>query len=67
MPPQQGVGLDDEQGLSPGLQAAGQQHQKRAVGWRAARALDAPLQDEELLPEKRILEDECGLTAHQIG
>jgi len=28
MPPEQGVGLDDEQGLAPGAEAASQQHQQ---------------------------------------
>jgi hypothetical protein len=67
MPAQQGVGLDDKQGRSPGTKTAGKQYQERAISRRAAWALDAPLQDDELLPEECILEDECRLTTQQIG
>lgn len=59
--------LPDQEFPHPTGEATGQQHQQRAVGRCAARALDAPLQDNELLPEERILEDECGPRAHQIG
>jgi len=67
MPPQHGIGLDDQQRLSPGAQAAGQQHQERPVGAGAARALASPLQDDQLLPKERVLEDEFGLGPRQIG
>ena len=67
VPPQQGVGLDDEQGMMPNAEAAGQQHQQGPVSWRATRALDATPQDDELLTEERILSDEFRFAPHQIG
>jgi hypothetical protein len=49
MPAQQRVRLDDEQCRPPRADAAGQEHQQRAVGGPTAGALDAAPQDEELL------------------
>jgi hypothetical protein len=67
MPAQEGFRLDDEQALAPGPQAAGQQDQQRAIPGGAARPCDRAPQDDQLLPEQRILEDEFGLAAGKIG
>ncbi len=49
MPAQHGLGLDDQDGLAPGAEAARQQHQQRPIMLSAARPLDAAAQDDELL------------------
>src|SRR4051794_27717301 len=67
MPAQQGLRLDDQQGLAPGPKTTGQQHQERPVGRGAARALDAAPQDDDLLAQERVLGDEGGPTAHEVG
>jgi hypothetical protein len=55
VPAQQRLGPDDERGLPPGADPAGEQHQERPVRWRHSRALDAPLQHEQLLAQERVL------------
>jgi len=67
MPAQERVGLDDQQGLLPGPDATSEQHQERPIGRGAARALGAAPQDEELLAQQRVLGDEGGPTAHEVG
>ena len=67
VPAQERVGLDDDQTLVPGAEAAGHQHKERPVGLGAARALDASLQDDRLLPQERVLQYECGLDPRQIS
>ena len=67
MPAQERVRLDDQQGLPPATDAAGKEHEHRAVGRGAAGALDAALEDRELLPQQDILSDQLGPTAAQIG
>jgi len=66
MPAQQGLRLDDEQGLPPGTNPAGQQHQERAVRWRRNRARDAPAQHEQLLAQERVLGEQLRPAAHQV-
>jgi hypothetical protein len=55
MPAQERVGLHDQQRLPPGPDATGQEHQQPPVGRGAAGTLDAAPQDEELLPQQRVL------------
>lgn len=67
VPAQDGLGLDDQDGLGSGPEAAGQQHQQRPIALGAARARDAAAQDEELLTQQRILGDEFGFTPYNVG
>jgi hypothetical protein len=67
MPAQQGGGLHDAQRRAPGGDAAGQEHEQRAVGRRAAGPCDAAMQDGELVPEERVLGHQRPLASHQIG
>src|SRR5882724_5366643 len=62
MPAQQGIGLDDEQGLAPRTKAAGEQHKQCSVGWGAAWARRSALQDDQLLAEECILGNEFSPT-----
>jgi len=67
MPAQHGLGLDDQQRLTPEANPTGQDDEERPINRGAARASDAALEYEELLAQQRILSDECGLAAHEIG
>jgi hypothetical protein len=61
-----GVGLHERRCLPPGPDAAGQEHQERAPGGGAARALDAAPQDEALVAQRRVLGDQRRLAAAPI-
>ena len=67
MPAQQGVGLDNVQGLLPEAGAAGQQHQTKAVTVSQLGTFDLATEYNELLTEHRIFGDEVSLTAGDIG
>ena len=67
MPAQQGVGLHNEQALAPGAHTTGEQDQQRPVDARAARARDAASQDDQLLPQERILGNELRLAADKVS
>ncbi len=67
MPAEQGLRLDEQQGLAPGPAPAGQEHEQRAVGRGAARALDGAPEHQELLTQEGILRDEGGATAHEVS
>jgi len=66
VPPQERVGLYDDQGLPPRPHAAGQQDQERPVHRGAARALDAAPQDGELVAQQGVLGDQGGLAAREV-
>jgi hypothetical protein len=55
MPTEDGLGLDNQQALMPGVRATGEQNQERAVGRGAARAFDAALEEEDLVAEEGVL------------
>jgi len=59
--------LDDEQRLPPRADPTGQEDKERAISRCAARALDTPPQDEELLPQQCILGHEGRLTPREVG
>jgi hypothetical protein len=67
VPPQERVGLDDEERLSPRADAAGQEHQQYPITRVAAGPLDTAPQDEKLLPQQGILGDQLGPAPLQIG
>jgi len=67
MPAEQGRRLDEQQCLAPGPEAAGEQHEERPIGRRAAGSLDAAPEDEERLAQEGVLRDERGPTAHEVG
>ena len=54
MPTQQGVGLDNVQGLLPELGAPGQKDQSNAVNTGELRSLDLTPEDDELLAEQGV-------------
>ena len=65
-PAQQRVGLDEEQGLPPGADPAGAQHQERPLRRCHGRALDAPAQHHRLLTPERVLGEHLPPGAHQV-
>jgi len=67
MPAQQGLRVDDEEGLPPQAHAAGQEHQECPVPRGAAWPLHTPAQNDDLLTQQRILCDEGGLATHEVG
>ncbi len=67
MPTQEGIGLDEQQGLLPAADPARQEHQERAVDRGAARVLHASREHDQLLAQERILGNQVGLAADQVG
>lgn len=63
VPPEQGLGLEDQKGLSPRAEAAGEEQQGETVGAGAAWPLKLALKDEKLLTEQGILEYKLGFGA----
>ena len=66
MPAEEGIGLDDEEGLLPEGRRLGQENQSDAVPIAELRAFGVALQDDELLAEKGILGDEVGSAADHV-
>src|ERR1035437_8476428 len=67
MPTEERVRLDDEEGLSPGTYFPGQQHEEHSVGAGQPWLLDAPTQDDELLPEKGVLGNQLRFGPREVG
>jgi len=55
VPAQQRRRLDEEEGLPPGADMPGEQHQERPIRGRHDRALDAATQHEQLPAEEGVL------------
>ncbi len=66
MPAEEGVGLDNEEGLFPERRRSGQQKKPEAVPIAQFRAFDLAMEDDELVPEEGIFGDEMGSTANRI-
>ncbi len=67
LPAQQGLGLDDQQGLPPGADAARQQHQHRPICMRHDWARHATAQYQELLAQQGVLGEQLRPAPHHIG
>lgn len=65
MPAQNGLRLDDEQCLFPGLESTGEQDEETALGSGDVRAFDRSGDDDKLLTEQQIFRDQCPLTPGQ--
>ncbi len=61
MPAEERLWLENEEGLRPGWEAAGEEQEGEAVAAGQARLVDLALKDDELLPEESVLEQEFGL------
>ena len=66
MPAEEGVGLDDKEGLSPEGRRSCQQKKPEAVSIAQLRAFNLAMQDDKLVPEQSVRGNELGLAAHGI-
>ena len=60
MPAQEGVRLNDMNGLFPGYGKTGKKDEPETVGIGNYRFLDLPIQDDQLLTEQSVFNDEVG-------
>jgi len=67
VPSQDRLGLDQEQGLAPPAIEAREQHEQASLVDAKGRAFDGARGDDELLPKERVLGDELGAGAGQVG
>ncbi len=67
VPSKHGLRLDQEQGMAPPRKESCEQDQQAALMAVKAGAFDSARGDEELLPKKRVLGDQFGARAGQIG
>lgn len=67
MPAQNGLGLDDEEGIFPGLQATGKQDDKRAIGAGELRAFDRTIEDDQLVTKQQVLRNQLGFAASEVS
>ena len=63
MPPEQGIGFEDQMCVFPVLNVTGNQDEPEALGSSEAWFFDSPVEDDELLPEQGILGDELGFAS----
>jgi len=67
VPAQQGLGLYDDESVSPRLHTTGQDDQQSPVSGCTADAFHAALQHDKLLAEQGILGNQRPLAAGQVG
>jgi hypothetical protein len=66
VPAEQRLGLDDQQGLTPRPDAAGQQDKQRSIRAGGARTLRRAGEDDELVTKERVLGDQLGPAPDQV-
>ncbi len=66
MPTEEGVGLDDEEGLLPEGRRPCEQKEPQSVPIAELRVFDLALEDDEPVPKEGVLGHELGLAAHGI-
>lgn len=66
MPAKHRLGLDEEQGTSPSWKEPREQDEQTALVAAKGSALDAARCDDELLAQKRALDDKLGARSRQI-
>ncbi len=67
MPARQGIRLNNMQGLFPESGEMGKKHDLKTVRVSQLRSLDLPIQNDQLLAQQRILHDQIGTAASEIG
>src|SRR5260221_12728886 len=67
MPAQQGLWLNDEEGLLPGSNQPGQQDKEHAIGFRACWPFHLPSEDDELVAQESVFRDKLGLVSAKVG
>jgi hypothetical protein len=66
MPAQERLGLDDQEGMAPGAEATGEQHQEGAIRAREQWSFDAAAQHDELVTEESVPEHKVRFAAKDI-
>ena len=66
MPAEEGIGLDDEEGLLPEWRRSGKKEEPDAVPIAQLGVFDLALQDDQLLPQEGVLRNELGLAANGV-
>ena len=67
MPPEERIRLHNQQGLAPGTNAAGQQHQNLPVVLGEFGAINLALKDHQLLTQEHVFGDEFGFATVQVS
>jgi len=66
MPAQERIGIEDEKGLLPTPDPAGEEDEPKAIGWGEPWLVNLAVEDDELLAEEGVLGDEFGIAASEI-
>ncbi len=66
MPTQDCLGFDNEEGLVPVLESAGEQDEETTLGSCEVWTFDRAVKDDELLAEQRVFNDQFALTPAQV-
>jgi hypothetical protein len=67
VPAEQGLGLDQEQGATPIGNEPGEQNKQSALVPQKEGALDGARDNDELLPKHRVLGNQLGARATDVG
>jgi len=67
VPPKDGLGLDDEQGIHTGLYPSVEQDEDTPVGSREARTFHQAVEDDELLTQQEVFGDQLRFTASEVN
>ena len=66
MPAQEGVSLDDKEGLLPEWRRSGKKEEPDAVSIAQLRAFDLAMQDDQLLAEECVIRNELGFAGNGV-
>ena len=67
MPPEQGVRLNDDEGLFPRPNESSQQDEEQAIRFREGWPFHLPLEDDQLLSQEGIFGNELRVASAQVG
>ncbi len=67
MPPQQGVWLNDQKGILPGMNQPCQEDEEQAIRVRACWPFHLPFEDDELLSQEGVFRHQLGLASAKVG
>jgi len=67
VPAEQSIGIDDQEGIHPILDAPGDEDEPEAIGLSEAGFLNLVAKNDELLAQECVLEDELSFASRKIG
>ena len=67
MPPQHGLGLDDQERVLPALELAREHDEQQAIGAGEVRAFDRAVEDDELLTQQEVLSNQLRFAASEVS